>query len=214
MGSNGLVFIPDKLDPSITIKLAPKAELALQWILTFFDDVNWIRPRLNPCNIESFLLYHHSWFFRGSPNYREFVFNVPPPKFSSVHDMTRAELADLEPWRDPSDPDNKTKVQVQVVVKDPKEDKTKTPPPNPLRQTTVKQDDKAWPNFERRAEDTIDLTKEVVTEDAKMDDETEEVDILPPAPIKTDSISLLFHFSNSRAYIYISGRHCYIFHKQ
>ena len=201
MGSNGLVIIPDKFDPTITIKLTPKAELALQWILTFFDEIGWIRPRLNASNIESFLMYHHAWFHRGSPNYRQYVLGVPPPKFSSVHDMTRTELEDLDPWQDPSDPDNKTKVQVNVVVQDSKEDKTKTPPLNPLRQTTVKKDTKVWPNFERRDSDTIDLTKEVVTE-------YEEVDVLTSAPVKTDSILFPFHFclSNTGLTIYIPKR--------
>ena len=192
MGSNGLVVVPDKFDPTITIKLAPKAELALQWILVFFDDVKWIRPHLNPRNIESFLLYYHSWFFRGSPDYRQFVFNTPPPKFSSIHDMSRSELEEIEPWRDPWDPDNKTKVQVQVVVQDSQEEKTKNLPPNPLRQTTVKDDLKVWPNFERSKEDIIDLSKEVTPENTGMDDEIEEEDVLPPAPATTESI--LFHF--------------------
>ena len=103
--------------------------------------------------------------------------------------MTRSELEDLEPWRDPSDPDNKTKVQVNVVVQDSKEDKTKTPPPNPLRKTTVK-DDKGWPlNLERSDSETIDLTKEDVAENIKMDVESEPVDIGTPTPAKTENPS-------------------------
>ena len=192
MGKNGLVIIPDKFDPSITVKLAPKAELALTWILTFFDEVNWIRPRLNAGNIEAFLAYHHAWFQRGSPEYRHYVFGVPLPKFSSADDMSRSELEDLDPWRDPSDPDNKTKAQVNVVVQDSEEEKAETPPPNPLRKTTVKDDYKGWPtHLERSDSETIDLTKEV-TKDIQMDEEYEEVDITTPTPAKKDSILFLF----------------------
>ena len=195
MGSNGLVVVPDKFDPTITTKLAPKAELALQWILVFFDDVKWIRPHLNPRNIESFLLYYHSSFFRGSADYRQFVFNTPAPKFSSIHDMSLSELEEIEPWQDPWDPDIKTKVQVQVVVQDSEEDKTKIPP-NPLRQTTVRDVIKAWPNFERSEEDVIDITKEVTPENSGMDDETEEEDAPPPAPATAKSILFRFHSSS------------------
>ena len=191
MGKNGLVIIPDKFDPSITVKLAPKAELALTWILTFFDEVHWIRPRLNAGNIENFLMYHHSWFQRGSPDYRNYVFGVPLPKFSSLDDMSRSELEDLDPWQDPSDPDNKTKAQVNVVVHDSEEEKAETPPPNPLRKTTIKDDYKGWPtHLERSDSETIDLTKEVV-EDINMDEEYEEVKVTP-TPAKKESNLILF----------------------
>lgn len=204
MGRDGLVVIPDKFNPTLAVKISPTAERALTWIISFFDEVGWIRPRLTAENIEDFLMYHHHWFHRGSPNYRHYVLKVPLPKFSDANDMTRLELEGLQPWKDPYDPDNRKKAQVNVVVNDLEEDNHKTPPPNHLRKTTVK-DIKVWPmDLDRSESDTIDLTKADGAEDTGIDEESENVDIVTLKPAKTESM-LTFIFLISLKQISLSN---------
>ena len=203
MGQNGLIVIPDRLDPKLTTILSEEAKKALEWIVQFYKDVSWVVPKLTPENIEHFLTCHHCWFYKGSPHYRNHVLDIPMPKFSKPHDMTKEELAEMEPWVDRTDPDNRTRPQVNVDCSVSEESIMEKFPPNKLRPTTVKVDTKAWPtDLERqleREEETIDLTKSVSPTGSETELEGDKVEIITPEkttkkPATLTPFSLLYKF--------------------
>ena len=201
MGQSGLIVLPDRLDPKLATVLSDKAKKALEWTVQFYQEASWVVPKLTPGNIEHFLTCHHCWFYEGSPHYRNYVLDIPIPKFSKPNDMTKEELAETVAWIDPSDPDNRTKPQVNVDCSNSEESVIEQLPPNELRPTTVKADTKAvhWPtDLERqleREQETIDLTEDVSPAGSDKGTEDDVVDIITQQKTaKKPSTLTLFSF--------------------